>query len=62
MRIRNIRTSREFEINNSEWNIIINNGNSYKYQILEDDTPIEIKSLRISKGESTNLPKKKTIK
>lgn len=61
MKIRRISTNRTFEVSKDEWNTIITNGNSYKYQVMEDDTPLEIKSLRESK-EKMELPKKKTIK
>lgn len=61
MKIINIKSRREFDITKDEWNVIIGNGNSYKYQVVEDDTPLEIKSLRELK---TQLPtsKKKTTK
>ena len=59
MKIRNIKTNREFEVSKQEWATVISNGNSYKYRVMEDDTPLEIKSLRSIKAE---LPKKKTTK
>lgn len=61
MRIRRISSNREFEVTKEEYATIVGNGNSYKYQILEDDTPLEIKSLRAA-TLPTKQEKKKTTK
>ena len=48
MLIRNKKTNVTFTTNMNEWeNVIVANGNAEKYEILEDDKPIEIRKLSV---------------
>lgn len=41
------KKGKRFEISEDEWrNVIVAQGNDYKYKIVNDNTPIEIKQLR----------------
>lgn len=47
MIIERIKTKKRFEVSEDEWrDVIVKQGNDYKYNIVNDSTPIEIKQLR----------------
>lgn len=47
MKIRNKRSGREFEIKRDEWeNVFVAKGNAENYEIIEDEAPLEVRSMR----------------
>lgn len=57
MTIRNIVNKNVFKITPQEWDVIVNNGNAYKYEIIDDGAPMEVKSMRAKEVKKT-LPVK----
>lgn len=67
MTIENVKSKQRFEISEDEWrDVIVRQGNDYKYHIVNDSTPIEIKQLRRvemkPKVEEVELPEVKEVK
>jgi len=47
MTVKNRRTGQKFETNQLEFQrLITDQGNAYMYEVISDDVPIEVKSLR----------------
>lgn len=47
MKVRNRNTGSEYETTEEEFNrLVVNQGNAYKYEVVESDVPIEVRSLR----------------
>jgi hypothetical protein len=45
MTIKN-KKGRLLEVNHDEWDLIVRNNDDYKYELVNDNVPIEIKSLK----------------
>lgn len=54
MTIQNTVNKNKYVITPQEWDVIQNNGNAYKYVILDDGAPVEVKSMR-AKEVKTSL-------
>lgn len=52
MIIENLKSGRRITTSHVEWAVIVNSGLAYKYKKIEDDVPMEVKSLRKSLIES----------
>ena len=59
MKIKNKRSGRIFDISKQEWSNIVEGMLAYKYDIIDNDSPLEIKSLRQKKEEKIELKSKK---
>lgn len=57
MIIKRKSNGKQFTITPEEWNTIVGTGMSYKYDIIADDKPVEIKRLK-----DENLKKEKPTK
>ncbi|MES2395669.1 MAG: hypothetical protein V4549_06685 [Bacteroidota bacterium] len=52
MTIRNTINRNVYNVTPQEWDVIKNNGNSFKYEIVDDGAPMEVKSMRASQVQS----------
>jgi hypothetical protein len=47
----------QFDITSEEWNTsIVAKGNEHKYRVVEDDSPVEVKQLRLIKETKKKKP------
>lgn len=58
MKIKNTINKNVYDVTPQEWETIQNNGNAYKYIIVDDGAPMEVKSMRANQVQS-KLPDKK---
>lgn len=52
MKVKHLKSGQVYETSRQEfWDSIESKGNGYKFEIVEDDLPIEVKSIRQKKAE-----------
>jgi len=53
MKVKHLKSGEIYETSREEfWNSVESKGNAYKFEIVQDDLPIEVKSIRQKKAEA----------
>lgn len=65
MTVRHLSSGSVYQCTFEEWSTIVSQGNAYKFEVVEKDIPVEVKSIRQMRAEKPHEPKieiKKKVK